>query len=198
MRLPSVSPIPPVSPMPSTARAPSNAPAAIPPRTSNGPPVPWVQCAKCRLLHAPSRKCPSLASEIQIRIALDDVKGLSEGDPGAMQRNKVLLQSFLKERKASRGGNNGGPSPQPQQLGRASQPPQQQTSRRPVQPVQPVQLAQQPARQFMQQPAQQAQLSAPVESSGSESSSESESGSESGSDSSSESGKDVMREILSR
>lgn len=213
MRPLSGSPVPSNGPKPATNAASSNSAAMTPQITSNGLLVSLGQCKKCQLVHPASRKCPALASESQIRIALDDVKGLSGGDSTATQRNKVFLQSILKEKKASKLGANGMHFPQPQQPVQASQPAEQQISRQPVQQLaqqpaeRPIQQnfqepIQQPVQQPVQQPIQQrAQLSAPVESSESESGSESESETasetESGS-SGSESGEDVLREILSR
>ncbi|KAJ4396264.1 hypothetical protein N0V93_000483 [Gnomoniopsis smithogilvyi] len=209
MRVPSGSPVPPSRPEPATAAISSNGPAATPHRTSNALLTSLGPCITCQLIHLASRRCPSLASESQIRIALDDVKVLSGGDPGAIQYNKVLLQSILKNKLASKLRPDWTQSTQPQPPAGTSQPAQQQVSRQPVHKL-AQQGAQQPAQQHMQHISQelvqqsvqqQAQPPAPAESS------ESESGSESASDttresrsgsSGSESGEDVLRQILNR
>lgn len=59
-------------------------------------------CAKCHLLHATARACPRLLTEAQIRLALDEVKIISGGDPIATKQNRDTLQQILKTRKASR------------------------------------------------------------------------------------------------
>lgn len=202
MRVPT---IPKNGPRPATVATSSNRSTVSPRNTSNGSLPSSDQCMKCQLIHLASRKCPPLASESQIRIALDDVKGLSGGDPDAIQRNRALLQSILKENKVVKLGANRTQHPQPQQAVQISQSVQQQISRQPTHQL-AQQLAQQPIQHIPQQPVQQsvqqqAQLSAPMGSleweSGSES--ESETASESGSGSSgSKSGEDVLREILSR
>lgn len=189
MRPSQASPVPSNSPRPPTAVGSSNGSTATPNGTYSGASTSLNECTQCRLIHPASRKCPSLKSEIQIRIALDDVKGLSGGDSVVMQRNKSLLQSLLKEKIGTKLQLKGNESPQPQPPVPALQLPQEQVPR-------------QPARQLVQQPEQQQiQISAPAESSESASSSESESelASEAGPGSSgSDSGEDVLREILSR
>lgn len=67
-----------------------------------------LPCTKCHIFHAPSKNCPSLATGVQIRLALDDVKALSGGDPAITQQNRAILQGFLKSLKNSRPGETGG------------------------------------------------------------------------------------------
>lgn len=156
--------------VPSTANAiPPNQPRVAPPNanvtapqiTNISPPI--SQCTTCHLFHPPSLNCPSLSSEIKIRLALDEVKNLSGGDPASTQRNRVILQGILKSRKNGGLGEIGSPFAQTQQQA------QQQPAQQPQAP-----------QEEQKQPQQQARLSAPdEESSSSESSSESESESES-------------------
>lgn len=116
-------------------------------------------CGRCHIHHAPSRACPRLITEAQIRVALDEVRIISEGDPTAINANRVTLQQVLgviaRRNKDS---------PKPAQQQQPPVPPQ----RAPQQPV----------------PRGQPRLVAPVEEDSSESQSDSESGSGSGSDSS--------------
>lgn len=115
-------------------------------------------CGRCQIHHAPSRACPRLMTEAQIRVALDEVRIISEGDPTAINANRVTLQQILGVI-ARR--NKDSPKPAQQQP-----------------PVSPQRAPQQPV------PRGQPRLVAPVEENSSESQSDSESGSGSGSDSS--------------
>lgn len=115
-----------------------------------------TKCTNCHLFHLRDKPCPNLRTEIHIRLALDDVKTLSGGDPEKTRQNKEILQNFLKAKRSGRLAESTGP---------------------PVQPARQPQGAQ-------QQPQQEARLAAPQqqfekESSGSD---DDESGSEESSD----------------
>lgn len=156
------------APPPLAPRPPQNS-AVRPNGTSSGPPVSRTQCKNCHLYHPQDRQCPNLKTEIQLRLALDQVKSLSGGDAVKAQQNREILQNLLR---AKRQGSTGAaavppaqPSPQPQLLIPS--------------PVVP-QITQQPQPQL-----EQPRLVAPPQSEG-ESSGSDESTSEEGSESESE------------
>lgn len=121
-----------------------------------------AQCTRCGLLHAPSRACPRLQTEVQIRLALDEVRIISGGNPVATNKNRDMLQQILKNQRVNR----------TEGAGRA-------VSTQPVpQPHMPVQQAPQQAER-----QEQPRLAAPVEDESSDSDSDSETGSDSGSNS---------------
>lgn len=98
------------------------------------------RCTNCHLFHSRDRACPILRTEIHLRLALDDVKALSGGDPEKTRQNKEILQNILRAKKG------GWPA---------------ENAAAPVQPIRQPERAQQP-------PQQQARLAAPQDSSGSE------------------------------
>lgn len=94
-----------------------------------------MQCKNCHLFHQQGRQCPNLTTEIHLRLALDDVKTLSGGDPAKVQQNREILQNLLKAKRQGSAGEAAGPpaqpSPQPHlvPLPLATQEPQQQHAR---------------------------------------------------------------------
>lgn len=142
-------------------------PSATVPQSSSGDTVAF--CGRCHLYHASSRACPRLLTEAQVRLALDEVRIISRGDPTATKQNKGILQQVLKMI-AGRNKDQGRASTYSTYLAQQSRVP---TQRAPQQP------------EHREQP----HLVAPVE----EDSSESQSGSDSGSDSSDndESGEEI-------
>lgn len=142
--------------------------------SGSGPSTSRTQCKNCHLFHQQGRPCPNLKTEIQLRLALDEVKSLSGGDPVRVQQNREILQNLLKAKRQGSAGEVAGPpaqpSPQPQ--------PQPQLLPFPVAP--------QPTQPPQQQPQQeQARLVAPPQS-GEDSSGSDESTSEEESESESE------------
>lgn len=117
--------------------------------TSSGSLVSRTQCKNCHLFHQQGRACPNLKTEIQLRLALDEVKSLSGGDPVRIQQNREILQNLLKAKRQGSAGEVAAPPAQPS--------PQPQLLPFPVAP-QPTQPPQQPPQQ------EQARLVAPPES----------------------------------
>lgn len=72
-----------------------------------------TQCKNCHLFHQQGRPCPNLKTEIQVRLALDEVKTLSGGDPAGTQKNREILQNLLRAKRQGSAGEAAGPPAQP-------------------------------------------------------------------------------------
>lgn len=53
-------------------------------------------CGICRLAHYGQVRCPSITTEIQLRLAIDGVRALSNGHEVAINYNRALLQNMLR------------------------------------------------------------------------------------------------------
>lgn len=104
--------------------------------------MPRDKCKNCHLFHQRGRLCPDLKTEIQVRIALDEVKAFSGGNPAKAQQNRDILQNLLKAKRQSQAGEAAGPpiqisqQAQPLPSHMASQPTQQPQQARLVAPQQ--------------------------------------------------------------
>lgn len=144
---------------------PSSISAVRPSGTSSGTSLSRMKCKNCHLFHQQGRACPNLKTEIHLRLALDDVKALSGGDPVRVQQNREILQNLLRAKRQGSAGEAAGPSAQPS--------PQPQLQPLPDAPQATPQLQQEQARLVAPQQSEE-------DSSGpDESTSEEESGSES-------------------
>lgn len=100
--------------------------------------MPRIQCKNCHLFHQQGKACPNLTTEVHLRLALDEVKMLSGGDPTRVQQNREILQNLLRAKRQGSAGEAAGPraqpSPQPQLLPlpiapQSTQQPQQEQAR---------------------------------------------------------------------
>ncbi|POS74597.1 hypothetical protein DHEL01_v207004 [Diaporthe helianthi] len=102
------------APPPLVPRPPQNS-AVRPDGKSPGASMSRPQCKNCHLYHQQDRPCPNLRSEIQVRLALDQVKSLSGGDAVTAQQNREILQNLLRAKRQGSTGAAAGPPAQPAQ-----------------------------------------------------------------------------------
>lgn len=125
-----------------------------------------TQCKNCHLFHQQGRPCPNLKTEIHLRLALDDVKALSGGDPVKVQQNREILQNLLRAKRQGSAGEAAGPSAQPS--------PQPQPLHLPAAPQATPQPQQEEARLVAPQQSEEESSGSDESTSGEESESESE------------------------